>query len=372
MKTIKRRKSVILALAAVMAIVIAVTGSTFAWFTATDARDNHFETAKITSGTATIFEVFKSPDEWMPDQDIIKEVGAVNSGASPILVRISFEEYLDKLTSDAKKFTTPLSGDQVPVIFDDSEFTKPTSDWEVFPGTTGLHLSAAAIAALGSTGEVLVIEQTNATGDKAYGFVVYANVAYGDTSPKPIVKQAAIGDFTVDADAKEVNVSNLQYFAFDKREQKSLAWADLTDPQILTYTDGIVDFATPIGGGAAKTLYSQLDANPLKQNIQLKYSTDVVNTTPTTGKWFFNEDDGFFYFIAYLEPGQISPLLLTSVYLDKDAGGEYSSMIYDLYVNMEAVQPLESAVDALWDIKSTSTGTSLLVYNALKPLFVVL
>jgi len=92
-----KKKPIILAAVILMAVVTAISASTFAWFTAQDTVVNKIETAKLTDGDVTIIETFDPEDSLMPGVDINKDVGAINTGDAPALVRISFSESLLKL-----------------------------------------------------------------------------------------------------------------------------------------------------------------------------------------------------------------------------------------------------------------------------------
>ena len=54
-------------------------------------------------------------------------------------------------------------------------------------------------------------------------------------------------------------------------------------------------------------------------------------------KWWYNEKDGFFYFIGVVEPGEATPLLLDAISMSPAAGKDYSHMAFDLTVKMEAI-----------------------------------
>lgn len=354
MKTMKHRKSIVIALAAVMAVVIAVTGSTFAWFTATDGRKNHFETAKITDGTATLFEIFKSPDEWMPDQEVLKNVAAANSGANDILVRISFEEFLDKVDGFVKKSATPCTDAQLPVLFDSTPFTG--ADWDT-AAAAGLTIDPAVTTALGSAISNLkvktVVVNPGAPDEKtSYAFVFWYDVPTSNTYSTRIgagAKQAGRADLYVEdvAGVPTLMINGTAQFSYyDGRVQSSSAWAAFDAPQISPA-------ATVASPAAAAIGYSQLDAT--NKYLQLIFAT-TLTATPTANNWCYNPDDGFFYFIGVVAPGTISPYLLNSVKLDENAGSDYADMDYDLYVNLEAIQPIKNAVTATsgWGLTNTA------------------
>ncbi|MCL2512841.1 MAG: hypothetical protein FWF08_02975 [Oscillospiraceae bacterium] len=81
-----------------------------------------------------------------------------------------------------------------------------------------------------------------------------------------------------------------------------------------------------------------------------------ISATPTDGLWYYNEDDGYFYYMGVLGAGQATPYFLESVTLSGDATGAYSGLHFDLIVNMEAIQNTKSAVesDTGWDLSLTA------------------
>ncbi|MDR3314403.1 MAG: SipW-dependent-type signal peptide-containing protein [Oscillospiraceae bacterium] len=366
MKTMKHRKSIVLALAAVMAVVIAVTGSTFAWFTATDAKKNHFETAKISDGTATLYEVFKEPKEWLPDQEVIKNVGASNTGSNDILVRISFEEVLDKLTSEAKAKSTHYATGEVPVEFDDASYTVANgwislADALIADPTLSVDTDVATELGPDAYSTILVKTQTinpgSVTGTEStgYSFVFWYPISAPGTLYDGL-KQSAKADLYIDESTDhtskvlKVAAGSAKFYSFDGRGVTDTAWAAFVAPQ----TSAAVALGT-----AAELVNSHLDA-------LIHFNYDALSATPETDKWFYNEDDGFFYFIGHVEPGTISPLLLESVTLDASANSQYTSMLFDLYVNLEAIQPLESAVTAAsgWNVSNTAILNALTAAGA--------
>ena len=92
-----KKKPIILAVAILLAIMTAVSASTFAWFTAQDDVVNRIQTASLTDGDVSIIEAFDPEVPLLPGVGINKDVGAINTGDAPALVRISFSEVLKKL-----------------------------------------------------------------------------------------------------------------------------------------------------------------------------------------------------------------------------------------------------------------------------------
>jgi predicted ribosomally synthesized peptide with SipW-like signal peptide len=354
----KTRKPIILALAVFMAVIVVITGSTFAWFTATDGKKNHFETAKITDGTAILYEVFKEPKEWMPGQTIIKNVAASNTGANDILARISFEEVLDKLSSEVKYSDKPYAVPQVPVEFDAYAYAEDP-EWKT-PAEAGLTVDADVTTALGAVIEATMLVKTVTITDTVspvststgYSIIIWNPITGGTYDG---VKQSCRADFYVEGSVIKMVPGTLKFFAFDGRETTKTAWADFRTETPYEKTGSGAEGTKQVFDAEFKLIETTADSH-LDALIHFNY--DALTDTPQPGKWFYNIEDGWFYYIGKIEPGSITPLLLYSVTLDETANSQYSDMVYDLYVNMEAIQPLESAVASVtgWNLEEGTVG----------------
>lgn len=86
----KNRKTSIIALVALL--VVALVGSTVAYWTQTSTIDNPFETGKQYG--STIVEKFtpKDGEDWLPGVEVAKEVSVSNDGDTDILVRAKLTE----------------------------------------------------------------------------------------------------------------------------------------------------------------------------------------------------------------------------------------------------------------------------------------
>jgi alternate signal-mediated exported protein len=97
-----KNKKVLAALAATLTVALCAA-STFAWMTATDSKDNKLAT-NIQNAQVVINEVFDTtpngpPQNLIPGSDVTKQVTVTNTGNSPMLVRVSFQELLTMLSS---------------------------------------------------------------------------------------------------------------------------------------------------------------------------------------------------------------------------------------------------------------------------------
>ena len=143
-----KKKPIILIAAIILAVATAVSASTFAWFTAHDEVVNKIETAKLTDGDVSILETFDPDDRLMPGVDINKDVGAINTGDAPALVRISFQELLQKLEKkdrgdyQVRNATKGAGAGYIAELANVSKFAATGSQW------TKLTVNATTLSAI--------------------------------------------------------------------------------------------------------------------------------------------------------------------------------------------------------------------------------
>ncbi|MDR1464100.1 MAG: hypothetical protein LBJ11_02205 [Oscillospiraceae bacterium] len=366
----KVNRKIIVALALVLAVATAITGSTFAWFTATDGKQNHFETASITDGSVTLYELFREPYDWTPGQEIKKDVGVNNVGRNAVLARISFEEALTKPIGSVQHNNAPYVAGQVPVQADVTAYAVGTgaTDWKTVASRADFTFtnSAAFIddvgAAAAATLEVKeIITPATATSLEQRTFSFYFWNPIASTDPSFGGKnQSAQANFRATDKLDPITGAligfNLEYvdnsavfYAYDSLSSTAKAWGKIDYTGALTPAVTTLSFPNTTAGVATSTLDSL---------IQLKYdATSTDWTAPTANKWYYNIEDGWFYFIGLIPSGTISPLLLNGVKLDGAADESYASLIYDLYVNMEAIQPIKDAMSSTtgggWSLNTT-------------------
>lgn len=339
----KKNKKLLLGLSISLAVVMTFVG-TFAWFTAKDSVTNHFETDQITDGSVSILEVFTPPTDWKPGQNVTKQVAVANNGSGDVLVRLSFEEMMELLKMPAKSFDAQATGTQVPQSFNTAAYSG--SEW----------LDTGVFSAVeGKPGNVTVkvkkvVSNAGKSNEKtSYSFVAFSDITTGTYSG---TAQRVTASFEVDGTT--LKMSDVKYWAFEGVNKSEAAWADFTAPQT----------------SAAPTLLTKDKIeNPItdpNNKLSLIYSdkTNLIAAAPQAGKWWYNEADGFFYYIGVLKAGTVSPNILESLKLDETADETYSGMKFDLIVNMEAIQNTEDAIRAAtgWGLEGNDT-----LVNALKP-----
>ncbi len=328
----------LIAITAVTLSAVITIAATFAWFVAQDSKKNHFETGQGIDGTVNIVETFDPPTDWVPGQEILKNVSAVNNGQSDAFVRISFEEVLKKLPNNGQMQTStsaPAAG-SIPVHVNNAAFSS-ANGWSAVPAG---DLSAS----LPSNVHVLRKSVSAPGGKTVDSFVIYYEPAPGDTQ-----KMTADFAWTGTAPNKKLDVTNIQYYYYNAKVTTEADWAGKN----VYVTQGTQ--VTP-----PQTVAPNLPTNLVADNlIHIKYGQ--VSATINTGDWWYNPADGYFYFIGKLAPGQTAPLLLDTITLDPTCGNEYALMELDLHVLLEGIQNTEAALAGAW---SVTTGP---LYNALKP-----
>ncbi|WP_026052877.1 BsaA family SipW-dependent biofilm matrix protein [Ruminococcus flavefaciens] len=117
----KKDKKILIGALGVAAVIAA--GSTFAWFTSSDEVTNRL-TASADYGVS-ISESFTPPTEWLPGQEIKKEVAAVNTGNIAAYVRLDLKHALQGTqagdgvaysSSVATTGLTPLTANEIKTL----------------------------------------------------------------------------------------------------------------------------------------------------------------------------------------------------------------------------------------------------------------
>jgi len=348
MTSSKKKTRLIIASVVSLVVIVAIA---FAWFTATDEVTNRFRTADTPDGNVEIVEVFDPPDDWKPGQKIIKQIGVVNLGEAPVLVRLTFEEMLKLIrpyTASGSAYNPASSA--VPKL------TNPTaySSWFTLTGTPNAAINNLYIDSLPAGLQVKATAVTSGAGTPAektaYSFAIFGSpIASGDYAGR---NQKVTADFAVATDGSgKVTVSNIQYYASTGKDSYAAVWATVR-PTVANINTSRAEAAAAL---AQPTWYGNY--------IELNYtSASIDNTTPTSGKWYYNPADGYFYYIGLLNPGMISPNLLESLTLNSLAGNTYANLEFDLVVKMNAIQNTADALSGAWGISSGP------LYNALSAL----
>jgi len=439
-----KKKPIILAVAILLAIMTAASASTFAWFTAQDEVNNRIQTASLTDGDVSIIETFDPEDPLMPGVDINKDVGAINTGDAPALVRISFAEaltkllpmdpdpvearYLDMRVRNASKFTSAAAF--IPQLVDigrfeadfDAAISNPTDpalwrDISTFTTFTGQALfdyepltpaneSADNLAQLtGALGITILYKRTTTVAPHKYSFTAYAAlgttpetyqnvelrpellnmVRVPGTNPAVYALQVMTDDpATGSPEALYDNITGYpvsgkpaaygnngdgRFYNFITLEldnggaPRTVDWRKgavaavlpmgKTHPDASDYVQG--SLVAPITPGRMPAVTNRgntyMEAGVSKYFLELLFHSANVSTTAAASlsasdvnKWWYNQADGFFYYIGVVEPGEATPLLLDAISLAGAAESDYSHVKFDLTVHMDAIQATKEAV----------------------------
>lgn len=140
----KKNKSIIMAMAVILAIATIASASTFAWYTAQDQEKNEFRNQQWDANGIQIIERFIPPEEWIPGSKVEKAVWAANVSDGPSVVRATLAEvllFLDSMTTTTQlapysaSALTPntlgrdltYAGTQVPKLASPAAYTSTTA-----------------------------------------------------------------------------------------------------------------------------------------------------------------------------------------------------------------------------------------------------
>lgn len=322
------------AAAASLAIIAALAG-TFAWFTSNDNTKNHFETG-MAGNDVEIVETFDPPKDWKPGQNVKKEVAVTNTGEYKSLIRVTFDESIKKVNAfNPKTINVVGATNEIAAVDADKDiyvypFTGSTS------GMTASTLDTKYTATiLGKSYTLKTFEKATpaAAGGNHYSYVSYWEND-SDSNDKLFAKT---GTMTRATDGKVTPaLTDAKYVDLTKGSPNEKDWAQVK-PSV------VVDDTTKTA-----VVTSAADSN-----ITIK----LVNITskPTEGFWYYNDADGYFYYVGVVEPQGQTPILVDSVKLSENAGNEYSKMEYDLNVKAEGIQAIKEAVNSAQWVNGTNS-----------------
>jgi len=303
----------------------AVIGSTFAWVTSADARANEFSGQDRPE--AVLYEVFEPDMDWQPGGGIPQETGAYNSGTVDMLVRITFEE---SLTTPHPLASFATYNDSAIIL---PEYCKASS----WADASTLFIGGVTLAGSIPAGLVIKAKQleTLAGGSGRYDYAIYYDLGNGKYQRATASLEPRSGD--------TLAVSNIRYWGY----------TGYTAPQTAKWRENLPDLALGETRDIRRLVASEM--------IGIDYNAaDFDDTAPAAGKWYYNQEDGYFYYINKLVPGGITPSLLEGFTLAADAPAAYSGLRLDFTVHLESVSCAAAALDE-WDLRPGDA-----VYDALE------
>lgn len=330
-----KHKGLFITLTIFLSLVMLASG-TAARMASYDSVHNHLETAQIADGSVSIIEVFTPEPEWEPGQTITKQAAVTNAGSVDVLVRVSFEEVARMLSAAPSSSESAAAGTAIPQLFDAAQYeSAPWTDLSGFSDVTDLPDDIAV-----KMNKTIIYPGTPEE-RISYAFAIYSPITSGVYAGK---YQRVTATFDIDGDTLEI--SDLLYWQYNGWTTTEAAWAQFSNPQTA---------AAPTPPAADDIGHPISDTN---QKIQINYSDHIsaVSTAPITGTWWYNPEDGFFYYIGSVAPGTVTPNLIESLVLAADADESYTGMKLDLIVNMEAIQNTSAAIAAAngWNLNGNT------------------
>jgi len=351
----RKNKKIIMAMAVLLALATLTAGFTFAWFNAQDSVTNHMETGQLTNGDVVIAEVFDEDDDFAPGVDINKIVWTVNGGSVDALVRMSFAEVLDKLANGGASAGVSAvyagAANKIPQLFNKGLLSGAYSDWDVLdlddPGCP-FTLSSASLDITDIAGLTVLYKATTVNEGTDNEKTKYNFVAYGTISAAGAYQgelQRVSFEVELDKDEMELTFSDdVLFYEFTKAATIERKWAELrTDDPEYGFTKNTPSFTD-------SDLFRISAVSDLPDGYLELVFNDIVTTEIAVAKasatpmWWYNVDDGYFYYIGKLAPGQASAPLLNAVGINPAAEDAYCNLSFDLIVKMDAIQNVEEAL----------------------------
>ncbi|MEG0255830.1 BsaA family SipW-dependent biofilm matrix protein [Vagococcus sp.] len=311
MKNLRKNKKFVMGSSIALALVM-ILAATFAWFTASDSAENKFKTGGIPSDSVKVWEIFKEPEDWKPGEKVDKKVGVANLGKEPVLVRATFTEVINKLKANGESLAI---NDSPTIIKDDNSIPVPVTS---MAGKDGWGPASPTYKVEGLPAGVDLLVKT-VDGEKSKQ-IFYSAIS---TEQKGAVK----ADFSFNEKTNTITAEHVsfRYYTLD----------------------------TPIKDDWRKEILKtkdKIDFSKVDDFVKLAYDkTGFESSAPTADKWFYNENDGWFYFVGTVKGGEVTPFFLDSVTLDNKANNTYQFMSYKLTVHTEGLQSTKEALGQ-WDL----------------------
>lgn len=353
----KSQKKKTLAAAGAFAAVAALS-ATFAWFTSEDSKTNHFEGEIATGKDIEIVETF-DPPTWEPGAEVNKDVQVANIGKYDALIRVGLDESLQLLNDHVAKQTT--TGAEINGKTEDAIYVVPGN---VATGYTDSNFpTAPTITITGGdytgTYTLKVVEKSET--DAVTGVTTYSYRQVWDNGTKQFHATGINGyDRVEDTGVISLKAGSAAAMSYIDLTYAAAITRDWTKPTIYNPTPAFVD-----GNNNVMTSLVNTAVTPNAQHpIEMMFN-NITTTASSADKWFFNTDDGYFYYTSVVAPGALTNQLLDSVTLLGAADNSYSKLQYDLTVNAEGISAFQGAVDQ-WLPTPAAGSESAKIASALK------
>lgn len=302
----KQRKLMVMSVVVALLIVI---GGTFAWFTSKDEVTNHL--AADGKYGVSITETFKPTDNWVPGQEITKDVKSINTGNIDAFVRLNLASKLavngletttEAPTADAQNYVTLTEAEAVALQAGGYRYVEAEKGWEAIESSTlrpkeGLNVFHRQISV-----------DTDGTTYEYVGYY-YKNNTY----------------YAVELSGNEAGGFTHEYLT---ETAKEIGANDVT-MDYSKVTEGNKIVVTYNGGTSGTTTDKTADDIIINVNLDKDWST----------YWTFDATNKWFYYNEVVKPGATTESLVTSMELDSTVSNEaYRSFTFDLTVGLESVQ----------------------------------
>jgi len=359
---LKKNRKFLVAMAIVLALVIGAS-ATFAWVTASAQKANEFKNEGYGSASNGM-EVIENQDEFDFEPigvKVPKEVSVINTTANPMLARVSFEEMINLLGNDGK-------------------YTWTTSAPPAAPGFSAVRYNMANII---FWKEITSVTPALPTGVKAY-------------TPNPDAAQPLIELVYTDASSMTwlARFDTATKPVYTPNATAGLAGTITSAPavQYAYYTNGTAFYNTWNGkdnytaagwqlkaGGktsikpAAATIVSKVGKSSLAptgtayatavatEAAKIKFYYDVLAATAVgnNAEWYYNDADGYFYYMKVIPGGGSSAMLLEALELSSAATADlWKKYEYTLVICVEGIQATKAALADATDL-GTASGWAL-------------
>jgi len=342
MKRFRNNKPLALALAFVMSAT-AILAATFAWFTSQDSVENHLYTHDFATGDVSIYEDFDfdkdhDPDDpsdegWVPGTEIDKKVGAINTGDLPAFVRISFDEFFQKLGENGftpVEYPYSPGSNAIPQL-------KPSLNY----GENWFQLDSSN--STGIPNGVTIMAQQVGSGYKfdAY-YTIPSPTGSAPSSYEGKYQQVLIPDGVITVNSIVTDSSGNVVTTFTVGNGLQYYQATLGAPETSDWTSATLSYYGPTDSVPSQIPDAGEYISLLFESGMVIDASDIssMDSDSYMGKWAYDHATGWFYYLGVLNPGESSPLLLTGLYLDSEAAFDpsWKYMEYDLTVNLDACE----------------------------------
>jgi|GEM_PF-5586976 len=254
------------------------------------------------------------PERWLPGRESEWSVAVENNSGYQVLVRAAFVETCRRNESidNPRREEGTLEGDAtwLPVPLD----PKAYASWRT--------LKPAELS--GAVPDSVVIKQgellnyTEETREPVWAAYRLLQNAAGTVTGCQKVSIAAEPQ-----ENGKLKVRDLRYWYYDKWSDMTRDWAAGSHPDAKNIADEPWNWETKTG--------------PLASDRDLYAAYASLSREVTPGQWWFNPEDGYFYFIGMLSPGETSAPLLEKIGLRQSNRHPDTLLAFRLQTRAEAI-----------------------------------